>query len=216
MAEASSFAAFQYEASWSHLSKRSTDLTHVSTPWPAHQETLSRLSVGKELVCLSCTSEIEGRLGSAGENHFIRRGYEKKKLLKDSLAECRAGGELCCLDLGAGACCESLCWSLFGADFSVWCSLLKLGFWRRWQAGAQGRDFAVMQNFWCCFDSEQLKTSMFFTQQYSQIRSDFFFFFNSLIKCKDFFKELIKCLCSWSICRFSFTSTKKNETSRIM
>lgn len=57
---------------------------------------------------MSCTNKIEGRLGSAGENHFISRGYEEKKLLKDSLAVCRAGGELGCLDLGAGARCESL------------------------------------------------------------------------------------------------------------
>lgn len=99
-------------------------------------------AVGKELIRLSCTSKIEGRLGSAGEDHFIRRGYEEKKLLKDSLALCRAGGESCCLDLGAGACCESLRRSLLpGGDASARCSPLKPGLWRRWQAGAEwGRE----------------------------------------------------------------------------
>lgn len=52
--------------------------------------------------------ETRARLGSAGENHFIRRGYGKKKPLKDSVAECGAGGELGGLDLGAVACCGRL------------------------------------------------------------------------------------------------------------
>lgn len=47
--------------------------------------------MGKELKRSSGMREIEARLGSAGEVHFIRGGYEQKKLLKDSPAHHAAG-----------------------------------------------------------------------------------------------------------------------------
>lgn len=124
-------------------------------------------------------------------------------------------GELCCLDQGAGVCCEEPLLISVRGGFQCVVFAVKTGFVEVVAGGsraARKKDVAVMQNFWCCSDREEMKPPMFFTQQNCQIRSvSFFFFFNYLIKCKDFFKELIKCLCFRSIRRFNFKSTKKGN-----
>lgn len=163
-------------------------------------------------MCLSCTGRDWSQTGLSWRESLYQERLWEKETLKRLSRECRVGGELCCWDLGAGTCCGSLCPSPSGTDFGARCSPLKLGFWRGWQAGAERQregasqshtafDVVLIGNSWNppCSSHDRIP------------KSEVIFFLNYLIKCKDFFKDIFKCLHLRSVCRFSFKFTWKGN-----